>query len=148
MVGLVTWRVQSCYACERGVLCWRNGLGVRVAIPRILTRSLQRGWQDHVGFARAGGRMWSGPRASLREQRLLRKEMAPLARGIVPVIGTHGTAESGSSCRSPLPHISTSFRRAASWMAHVPATRSFVHDQTIPISRTGRTSSLNASISS
>ena len=64
MAGLVTWRVRSRYARERGVLCWRNGLGVRVAIPRILTRSLQRGWRDRVGFARAGGRTWSGPRAS------------------------------------------------------------------------------------
>ena len=43
-------------------------LGVRVAIPRVCTRSLQHGWRGRVGYTRTGGRTWSGPRAPIKGQ--------------------------------------------------------------------------------
>ena len=55
MVGLVVLLVQV----------QQMVLGVRVAIPRVCTHSLQHGWQGQVGYTRMGGWTWSGLRASV-----------------------------------------------------------------------------------
>ena len=68
--ALVTWRFSWRYERGFGVACWGCVLGVRMAIPRVCTRSLQPGWRVRAGLVRTGvgrGRVQASPAAIDRD---------------------------------------------------------------------------------